>query len=126
MRSRLCNSCKVWSAASEWINGCPECGHNNQTRGHEIIDEIQPYRSMATGEMITSRKEHREHLKKHGLREVGNETKYLNRSIGDVPDCKPEQRKELIRAQVNDMTQDQLKRAIKKDVDFVKWNSRKD
>lgn len=38
-----------------------------------ILPDIQPYRSMATGEMITGRRQHREHLKAHGLVEIGNE-----------------------------------------------------
>lgn len=32
------------------------------------------YRSMKTGEMITSRTQHKNHLKEHGLIEVGNES----------------------------------------------------
>lgn len=43
-----------------------------------VIPDIQPYKSMATGEMITSRSRHREHLRQHGLVEVGNETKYIS------------------------------------------------
>lgn len=38
-----------------------------------IMGDIQPYRSMATGEMIQGRRQHREHLKQHRLIEVGNE-----------------------------------------------------
>lgn len=38
-----------------------------------ILPDIQPYQSMQTGEMITSRSRHREHLKQHGLVEIGNE-----------------------------------------------------
>lgn len=38
-----------------------------------ISSDIQPYKSMITGEMITSRSEHRAHLKKHDCIEVGNE-----------------------------------------------------
>jgi len=38
-----------------------------------IMPDIQPYKSMATGEMIGGRRQHREHLKQHGLVEVGNE-----------------------------------------------------
>jgi|GEM_PF-3838050 len=41
--------------------------------GYYINPDIQPYQSMKTGEMITSRKEHREHLKVHRLVELGNE-----------------------------------------------------
>lgn len=44
---------------------------------HHILPDIKPYKSMITGEMITSRSKHREHLRAHGCIEVGNETKYL-------------------------------------------------
>lgn len=40
-----------------------------------VMADIQPYKSMVTGEMITSRSYHREHLKQHRLVEIGNETK---------------------------------------------------
>ena len=42
-----------------------------------VMADIQPSRSMVTGEEIGSRSAHREHLKRHGLVEIGNETKYL-------------------------------------------------
>lgn len=45
-----------------------------------VITDIQPYKSMKTGEMITSRSMHRDHLKQHGLIEIGNEK---------IPDAKP-------------------------------------
>lgn len=38
-----------------------------------VVGDIQPYQSMVTGEWITSRSRHREHLKDHGCIEVGNE-----------------------------------------------------
>jgi hypothetical protein len=38
-----------------------------------VIGDIEPYRSMRTGEIITGRAQHREHLSRHGLIEVGNE-----------------------------------------------------
>lgn len=38
-----------------------------------IIPDIQPYRSMATGEMVMGRRQHREHLREHRLIEIGNE-----------------------------------------------------
>ena len=40
-----------------------------------VMGDIQPYQSMQTGEMIVSRSHHREHLRKHGLVEIGNEIK---------------------------------------------------
>lgn len=39
-----------------------------------IAADMQPYQSMITGEMITSRSRHREHLRDHNCIEVGNET----------------------------------------------------
>jgi hypothetical protein len=38
-----------------------------------IISDKVEYRSTITGEPITSRSQHREHLKRHGCVEVGNE-----------------------------------------------------
>lgn len=35
--------------------------------------DLAPYKSMITGEMITGRAQHREHLRRHGCQEVGNE-----------------------------------------------------
>lgn len=38
-----------------------------------VMNDIAPYKSMVTGEIINSRSRHREHLKDHGCIEVGNE-----------------------------------------------------
>lgn len=38
-----------------------------------VVPDIQPYKSMITGEMITSRSQHREHLRQHNCFEIGNE-----------------------------------------------------
>jgi len=65
----------------------------------QIIPDIEAYRSMADGSMITSRSEHREHLKRHNCIEIGNETmqsapkpptvsnrEALHRRLGDMSD----------------------------------------
>lgn len=41
--------------------------------GFFVMGDIQPYKSMITGEMIQGRRQHREHLRQHGCIEVGNE-----------------------------------------------------
>ncbi len=57
----------------------PECCG---TRVQRVIQptmvsaDIQPYRSMATGEIIGSRSAHRRHLKDHKLVEVGDQALY--------------------------------------------------
>ena len=39
-----------------------------------IMRDIDPYQSIVTGETISSRSTHRDHLRSHGLVEVGNES----------------------------------------------------
>lgn len=41
---------------------------------HHIMGDIKPYRSMITGEEITSRSKHREHLRMHDCVEIGNDS----------------------------------------------------
>lgn len=38
-----------------------------------VMGDIPAYRSMQTGEYVDGRAKHRDHLKRHGLIEVGNE-----------------------------------------------------
>lgn len=50
-----------------------------------VMPDIQPYKSMLTGELISSRSTHRAHLKQHGMVEVGNEKLPTNpRRVPDV------------------------------------------
>ena len=98
-----------------------ERGTEPTPQGHIIMPDIQPYRSMIDGSMITSRSHHRAHLSQHRCVEVGNDLPTTPRGI---PDAAPQQRKEIIQAQVDSMSHDEFKRAVKRDVEFVKWNSR--
>lgn len=59
------------------IDDLPECCGKRMERvicAPMVMGDIEPYRSMVTGEIINSRSRHREHLKDHGCIEVGNET----------------------------------------------------
>ncbi len=61
----------VWDRKSRrWVEFTP----NLSVMSPQITPDIQPYRSAVTGEMITGRRQHREHLKRHGCEEVGNES----------------------------------------------------
>lgn len=42
-------------------------------RYHYVMPDIQPYKSMIDGRMVTSRSEHRRHLKANNCIEIGNE-----------------------------------------------------
>lgn len=45
-----------------------------ESKGPMIMKDIDPYKSMIDGSMITSRSHHREHLRMHGCVEIGNDS----------------------------------------------------
>jgi hypothetical protein len=65
--------------------------------GLMVMPDIKPYKSMITGETITSRSKHRQHLKDHDCIEVGNETEYMIRNR-IRPSAPPGLREELMKA----------------------------
>lgn len=74
-----CTKCgkqdEVFRKVSEYDN-LPECCGQPMVRmlsAPQVMPDNTCYRSMQTGEMITSRTQHKNHLKQHGLIEVGNE-----------------------------------------------------
>jgi len=71
---------------------CCDATMRRQIVAPMVAADIAPYQSMATGEYITSRAHHREHLKRHRLVEVGNET--MKPKKLDVPN--PAARKKMI------------------------------
>jgi hypothetical protein len=104
------------------INGVLyERGHEPVAEGPMVIDDISPYRSQVTGEMITSRSQHREHLRAHDCVEIGDQMHHLQPKR---PDFESPQRKELIRAQIDAMSHAEFKSAIRRDAERVKWQSR--
>ncbi len=89
----------VWDPVTQAMVPKEEYLENMEALGPMVIPDIQPYQSMATGEMITSRSRHREHLRQHGLVEVGNETKYISQQKSQEI---PKGLKEAIARQVYD------------------------
>ena len=91
---------------------------------HYVMPEIKPYQSMIDGTLITSRSQHREHLRAHGCQELGNEPlKALDKPYTGIPDVNPQGRKELIRSQISSMTNKQFEQMRKNDLDRIRWNS---
>lgn len=80
-----------------------------------IMPDIQPYQSMADGSMITSRSQHRAHLRQHNCIEIGNEK--MEHSTPVVKDT----RREVLRAQVANMTHDQANRVLSKLRDDIRF-----
>lgn len=58
----------VWSAAPL---------EERTEAGFYVLGDIAPYKSMVDGSMIEGRRQHRDHLRRNNLLEVGNETKHL-------------------------------------------------
>ena len=88
----------------------------------DVLPDIAPYQSMITGEVITSRSKHREHLRRHGMVEVGNDSRLYEKPkpIKSVSQT----RKELLIAQVNAMTHEEFKAAGKRDLERIRWQTR--
>ena len=51
-----------------------------------VRGDIQPYRSMVTGEIIEGRSQHRNHLKTHNVVEVGNDLNNAKPKSASQPD----------------------------------------
>jgi len=66
---------EVFRTIKEYDNLPSCCGSKMQRElsAPAVIADIKPYKSTQTGEMIESRKKHRDHLKRHNLVELGNE-----------------------------------------------------
>lgn len=82
-----------------------------------VMRDIEPYKSMITGEMITSRSVHKTHLKQHGCVEVGNDTSHMK--------PKPvkhdfRKRKQILASQLADKSDKQIKTMINNEIKLRK------
>lgn len=83
-----------------------------------VIPDIQPYRSMIDGSMIEGRSQHRAHLKQHNCIEVGNESM---ESKAPIPS---DSRKEVLRAQLANMTHSQANKVLAKLREEIRFTRR--
>jgi hypothetical protein len=74
--------------------------------GPMVMPDIQPYKSMIDGSMITSRSIHREHLRQHNCFEVGNEK--METKLPPPVDT----RREVMRQQLANMTHKQANQVL--------------
>ena len=74
--------------------------------GHQIMLDIQPYKSMVDGSMITSRSKHREHLRQHNCIEIGNE------KMQNTPPPIPTNRREMLHRRLGDMSDRQANQIL--------------
>jgi len=91
-------------------------GLGGKPKSAEIMPDIDPYTSMVTGEIITSRSKHRQHLQEHGLQEIGNETENLFTAYDNLQDNLDQSRHETVVNQFKDMDHKDFKNVIKRSV----------
>lgn len=96
-----CNKCgmqdDIYRKIADYDNLPDCCGVKTQRVlcATFVSGDISPYQSQVDGSMITSKTQHREHLKQHGLVEIGNEVKaHMTRE-------KPKVDKEAIRRDIS-------------------------
>lgn len=77
-----------------------------------VIRDIEPYRSMITGEMITGRRQHREHLKVHNCIEVGNDTSHMKAKPPPVKSSRKQKLHELLA----DKSDRDIKKMVKQEI----------
>lgn len=79
---------EIYRAIAKMNDELPEhCGTTMKRRivAPMVAADIQPYQSMCDGSMITSRSQHREHLRRHGVIEIGNEKMKAPPSVMTAP-----------------------------------------
>ncbi len=83
---------------------------DSKGRYHYVQPDIQPYKSMIDGKMITSRSEHRRHLKANNCIEVGNDDPARHIK----PERQTNERLERLKWEVNKrMTNEQADRVLR-------------
>jgi hypothetical protein len=81
-----------------------------------IMGDIQPYKSMIDGSMITSRSHHRKHLKDNGCIEVGNE------KMESKPAPVKSKTREILHAQLANMTNNQADKIMHNIREYARFN----
>lgn len=90
-----------------YVNGeLVEKGSKKHYDSPMVMPDIQPYKSMIDGSMITSRSVHRDHLRQHNCIEVGNEK--METKLPPPKDT----RREVMRQQLGNMTHSQANQIL--------------
>ncbi len=95
------------------INGGDGDFSNKIASGPQVMRDIDPYKSMVTGEMITSRSRHRDHLKRHNVIEVGNDTSHMKAK----PTQSAPERKRVLASLLADKSDRQISQMVRAEID---------
>lgn len=85
---------------------------------HYVQDDIKPYQSMIDGTMITSRSQHRNHLRRHNCIEVGNEDP--SKHVAKPP---KNNRVEVLKHQLANMTHAQANKILERLRDDIRFTN---
>jgi len=77
--------------------------------GVSFISDIQPYQSMIDGHVVTSRSEHRAHLRENNCIEIGNEKMEVRQPVPPSRDA----RRRILHQQLENMTDRQADKIMK-------------
>lgn len=88
---------RPFSDHGNWPKHCGSKMKQYLTPTNVMVD-MEPYRSPIDGSIVSSRKHHRDHMRKHGVIEVGNE-----KLTGKKKSYEPEGVRDDIHGVINDM-----------------------
>lgn len=89
---------------------------DSKGRYHYVMPDIAPYKSMIDGRMITSRSQHRRHLKANNCIEIGNED-----PLKHGPKPEKNTRTDVLRHQLANMTHKQANQILAKLRDDIRF-----
>jgi hypothetical protein len=92
---------------------------DDKGRYHYVMPDITPYRSMIDGKMVTSRSEHRRHLKANNCEEVGNDdpAKHIRREPEN--NTRLERIKHMVNTRMTNEQADRILREIRQNANFT-------
>lgn len=88
-------------------------------RYHYVQPDITPYKSMIDGRMITSRSQHRRHLKANNCIEVGNDDPAKHLPKTTVDNSRLERLKWEVNQRMTNEQADRVLRRLRQDLNFT-------
>ena len=88
-------------------------------RYHYVIPDIVPYKSMIDGKMVTSRSEHRRHLKANNCEEVGNDDPAKHIRQESEQNTRLERIKHMVNTRMTNEQADRILREIRQNANFT-------
>ena len=88
-------------------------------RYHYVMPDIVPYKSMIDGKMVTSRSEHRRHLKANNCIEVGNDDPSKHIRHEKPVDTRLERIKHMVNTRLTNDQADRILRDLRQHANFT-------